>query len=41
MKANSNQEILKIFYSYGLGFECVSPGEIEFIKNLFPNISSI
>lgn len=32
MKANSNPEILRQFYELGLGFECVSPGEIARLK---------
>jgi bifunctional diaminopimelate decarboxylase / aspartate kinase len=38
MKANSHDRILKIFHEAGLGFECVSPGEIEKILSLFPDI---
>jgi len=39
MKANSHPEILKAFFDIGLGFECVSPGELEHIFTLFPSIS--
>lgn len=39
MKANNNQDILKQFYAAGLGFECVSIQELEFIFKLFPNIN--
>ena len=36
MKANEHPEILRIFHDAGLGFECVSPGEIEHAMTLFP-----
>lgn len=38
MKANANEEVLKTFQSQGLGFECVSIGEIEKVFELFPDI---
>lgn len=38
IKANSNREILKIFAEQGLGFECVSVGELERVRSLFPNL---
>jgi bifunctional diaminopimelate decarboxylase / aspartate kinase len=38
MKANPHKEILQRFYEAGLGFECVSPGELELIFQLFPAI---
>ena len=38
IKANSNREILKIFAKQGLGFECVSVGELERVRSLFPNL---
>jgi diaminopimelate decarboxylase/aspartate kinase len=38
MKANPNREILRRFEALGLGFECVSPGEIERVFELFPRI---
>jgi len=40
IKANPNPEILRLFEEQGLGFECVSPGEVEHIFFLFPNIDS-
>ncbi len=38
VKANANSDILKTFYSKGLGFECVSINELQFILKLFPDI---
>lgn len=38
MKANSNADILRIVESEGLGFECVSPGEIARVFEIFPSI---
>eukprot|EP01121_Diplochlamys_sp_Union-15-3_P019906 TRINITY_DN7606_c0_g1_i1.p1 TRINITY_DN7606_c0_g1~~TRINITY_DN7606_c0_g1_i1.p1 ORF type:complete len:824 (-),score=139.32 TRINITY_DN7606_c0_g1_i1:99-2504(-) len=38
VKANPSPEILKIFYEKGLGFECVSPEELDHIVRLFPFI---
>lgn len=38
VKANANSEILKTFYHKGLGFECVSINELQFIVKLFPDI---
>ena len=38
MKANSHEQILKGFEKEGLGFECVSPGELDKIFSLFPKI---
>ena len=38
IKANSNCEILKIFAEQGLGFECVSVGELERVRRLFPDL---
>lgn len=38
MKANSHPDILRLFYEAGLGFECVSPGELEHVRALFPDI---
>lgn len=40
MKANSNVEILRIVESEGLGFECVSPGEMARVFEVFPGIDS-
>ena len=38
MKANFNSEILGIIYKSGLGFECVSIGEMKHLFDLMPNI---
>lgn len=38
MKANPNEEILRLFFDLGLGFECVSRGELERVLSLFPEI---
>ena len=38
MKANSHPGILQRFERGGLGFECVSPGEVERLFELFPGI---
>lgn len=38
VKANSNADILKLFYSLDLGFECVSLEELEYLLKLFPQI---
>ncbi|MCM2314486.1 MAG: bifunctional aspartate kinase/diaminopimelate decarboxylase [Thermoanaerobaculia bacterium] len=38
MKANPHAGILKRFERAGLGFECVSPGEVERLFELFPDI---
>jgi diaminopimelate decarboxylase/aspartate kinase len=38
MKANSNPAVLRTVEAAGLGFECVSPGEIRRVLELFPAI---
>lgn len=38
IKANSNPEVLRIVHESGLNFECVSPGEIRRVLELFPDI---
>ena len=38
MKANFNPEILKIIASTGVGFECVSPGEINHLISIIPGL---
>jgi len=39
VKANSHPAILQLLYQKGFGFECVSPGEIEHVIKLFPDIN--
>jgi len=39
MKACWNPEVLRIIYDCGIGFECVSPGELRYIRQLFPDIN--
>ena len=39
MKANSNHRVLQTIYNEGIGFECVSIGEIQLILSLFPDIN--
>jgi len=39
VKANWHADILRLFHSMGLGFECVSPGELQHVLALFPDIS--
>ena len=38
MKANNNADVLRLFHASGLGFECVSPGEIRRLRELFPGL---
>ena len=38
MKANSNVEILRLLEAEGLGFECVSPGELARVFETFPGL---
>jgi diaminopimelate decarboxylase/aspartate kinase len=38
VKANNHPEILKTVYRAGLNFECVSPGEISLLLELFPEM---
>ena len=39
VKANDHAKVLNCFYEQGLGFECVSLGELNYIKKLFPEIN--
>ncbi len=39
IKANWHPEILKLLYKGGLGFECVSKGELAHVLKLFPKIA--
>lgn len=38
MKANNHPDVLREFHTLGLGFECVSPGEVQHLRELFPDI---
>ncbi|MDX1443938.1 MAG: bifunctional aspartate kinase/diaminopimelate decarboxylase [Gammaproteobacteria bacterium] len=38
VKANNNPDVLRLLEAEGLGFECVSPGEIRRVLDLFPDI---
>jgi diaminopimelate decarboxylase/aspartate kinase len=38
LKANSNEDILRLFYKRNIGFECVSLGELNKVFSLFPGI---
>jgi hypothetical protein len=38
IKANPNPQIIRLFAAKGLGFECVSPGEVEHILTLLPEL---
>lgn len=40
IKANSNPDILEVFYRAGIGFECVSIGELNHVWELFPDIEA-
>jgi diaminopimelate decarboxylase/aspartate kinase len=38
MKANSHPDVLRVIRDEGFSFECVSPGEVERIRSLFPDL---
>lgn len=38
IKANPNPQIIRIFAGQGLGFECVSPGEVDHLLTLLPDL---
>ncbi len=38
MKANSNRDVLRCVHDAGVNFECVSPGEIGRVLELFPDL---
>lgn len=38
MKSNNHPAVLRVIHDAGLGFECVSPGEISRLLELFPNL---
>lgn len=39
MKANNSPDVLRVMHEEGLSFECVSPGEIRRVLELFPDIA--
>ncbi|MGA1354705.1 MAG: bifunctional aspartate kinase/diaminopimelate decarboxylase, partial [Candidatus Limnocylindrus sp.] len=38
MKANPHEQLLRAIEAAGFGFECVSPGELERVRGLFPEL---
>ena len=38
VKANFNAELLRTLVAAGVDFECVSPGEVEWLEEIFPNL---
>ena len=38
IKANSHPDILRLFHDEGIGFECVSPGEVRRVLEVHPSI---
>lgn len=38
IKANAHPDVLKRLHAAGFGFETVSPGELDHVKNLFPDL---
>lgn len=38
MKANNNPHVLRRLHAAGIGFECVSPGELAHVKDVLPGI---
>jgi len=38
VKANFNADVLKVLADEGVDFECVSPGEVDWIEQVVPNI---
>ncbi|HET9767508.1 MAG TPA: bifunctional aspartate kinase/diaminopimelate decarboxylase, partial [Thermoanaerobaculia bacterium] len=39
VKANPYPGVLRVFHAAGLGFECVSPGELAHVLGLFPDLA--
>ena len=39
IKANANAEVLQSLYALGFGFECVSPGELDHVRAMFPELT--
>lgn len=40
IKANPHPDVLRLFHGLGIGFECVSPGELDHVLSLFPDIEA-
>ena len=40
MKANSNIDVMREVHDAGVNFECVSPGEVALVRELFPRIEA-
>jgi diaminopimelate decarboxylase/aspartate kinase len=38
MKANPHPDVLRVLHDEGISFECVSPGEVERVQSVFPDI---
>ena len=38
IKANPHPELMAVAHAAGMGFECVSPGEVEHVRALFPDL---
>jgi diaminopimelate decarboxylase/aspartate kinase len=38
VKANAHPKVLRILHDEGLGFECVSPGEVDHVFEVVPNL---
>jgi diaminopimelate decarboxylase/aspartate kinase len=38
VKANTHPELLRVIHAAGIGFETVSPGEIDHVRGLFPDL---
>ena len=38
IKANAHEGVLRRLHAKGFGFECVSPGEIDHVQRLFPDL---
>lgn len=39
VKANAHPEVLRVLASVGIGMECVSPGEIERVREVLPSLA--
>ncbi|MEM8559800.1 MAG: hypothetical protein AAGG50_18420, partial [Bacteroidota bacterium] len=39
VKANPHPDLLRLFHAEGLGFECVSPGEVRHVLSVLPDLN--